>query len=273
MTRRKKEWLGTAVRILIGIVYALPVILCVLFSFQPNSELNLMKLHFLPDRPTVENYAHVFTAIPFFTYFKNTFIQILITIPVQLTISLISAFTFSFYDFKGKGLLFTIVITTMMIPGETTLVAKFMMIHSMGLMNTYLGLTIVSFAEAGGIFILRQSMLSIPQEMWEASVLDGCGDMRYFLRIVIPLCKSTLMCQAVVSFIGTFNSYIWPFMVSSKDKFYTLQVGMFYLTNDMGMMPGYVLAGAVVCMTIPLLIYIFMQKSVVTGMTAGAVKN
>ncbi len=271
--RKHKEAISTVLKILLGLVYATPAILCVIFSFQTNSEINTIPNHLIPEHPTIQNYIYVLKNIPVFTYLKNTVVMIVIILPVQLAISATSAFAFSFFDFKGKNLLFTIFITTMMIPGETTLIARFMMIRSMGLMNTYLGLTIVSFAEAGGIFMLRQNMLSLPKELWEASVIDGCAEMRYFVKVALPLCAPLLSCQAIVSFIGIFNSYIWPMMVSSKDEFYTIQVGMAHLMGEAGNTMGYVLAGAVLCMLIPLLIYIFLQKQVVTGMTAGAIKN
>lgn len=264
-----KETAGTIIKILIGIIYALPVILCVVFSIQPNKEINTVPNHLIPKNPTIGNYKYVLENVPVFTYLKNTLIMILIEVPIQLIISATSAYAFAFYKFKGKSLLFTLFITTMMIPGETTLVANFMTVRSLGLMNTYLGLTIVSFANASGIFILRQNMMTLPGELWEAALIDGCGKMRYFIRIVLPLCRSLLSCQAVVSFIGTFNAYIWPLMVSSTDEFYTIQVGMSLLSVE----PGYALAGAVICMIIPLLIYIFLQRQVVTGMTAGAIKS
>lgn len=270
ITTRQKDIAGTATKILIGLFYALPVIICIIFSIQSNKEINTVPNHLIPENPTWNNYRYVFDNVPVFTYMKNTLIMILIEVPVQLIISATSAYAFAFYKFKGKSFLFALFLTTMMIPGETTLVANFMTVRSLGLMNTYLGLTIVSFANASGIFILRQNMMTLPGELWEAAHLDGCGKMRYFTRIVLPLCRSLLSCQAVVSFIGTFNSYLWPLMISSTDEFYTIQVGMSVLpSGDM----GYALAGAVICMIIPLLIYVFLQRQVVSGMTAGAIKS
>lgn len=273
MSRKNKARIGLAAKILLGLVYAIPIFMCILFSIQPNSEINTIPNHFIAENPTLENYVYVLENIPIWQYMKNTFIMIIIEVPVQIIIASISAFVFSFYDFKGKNLLFTIYLTTMMVPGETTLVAKYMMIRDMGLMNTYLGLTIVSLVGAGSIFMLRQNMKSLPKELWEASVMDGCSELKYFWKVVLPLCKPLITSQAITSFIGTFNSYIWPMMISTKDKFYTIQVGMAQLIIEAGYGYGYVLAGAVLCMIIPLIIYIFAQRHIVAGMTAGAVKS
>ncbi len=273
MTRRRKEIAGAAAKILIGLVYAIPVIMCFLFSIQPNSEINTIPNHFIAENPTLENFKYVLENIPVFTYLKNTMIMILIEVPIQIIIASISAFVFAFFEFKGKNLIFAIYLTTMMVPGETTLIAKFMMIRNMGLMNTYLGLTIVSLVGAGSIFMLRQNMMSLPKELWEASVMDGCSELKYFWKVVLPLCKPLIASQAITSFIGVFNSYLWPMMVSTKDEFYTVQVGMAQLIGEAFFGYGYVLAGAVLCMIIPLIIYIFAQRYIVAGMTAGAVKS
>lgn len=273
MTRRNKERLGLAAKIIIGLIYAIPVIMCLLFSIQPNTEINKIPNHLIAEHPTLENYVYILQNIPVINYLKNTLIMILIEVPAQIVIASISAFVFAFFDFPGKNLIFTVYLTTMMVPGETTLIAKFMMIRNMGLMNTYLGLTIVSLVGAGSIFMLRQNMMSLPRELWEASVIDGCSEMKYFWRVVLPLCKPLIASQAITSFIGTFNSYIWPMMVSTKDDFYTIQVGMAQLIGEAFYGYGYILAGAVLCMFIPLTIYIIAQRQIVAGMTAGAVKS
>ena len=273
MTRKNKERLGLAAKIIVGLIYAIPVIMCLLFSIQPNSEINTIPNHFIAENPTLENYKYVLQNIPVLTYLKNTLIMILIEVPIQILLASISAFVFAFFEFKGKNLIFAIYLTTMMVPGETTLVAKFMMIRDMNLMNTYLGLTIVSLVGAGSIFMLRQNMMSLPREMWEASVMDGCSEMKYFWKVVLPLCKPLIAAETITSFITTYNSYIWPMMVSTKDDFYTIQVGMAQLIGEASYGYGYVLAGAVLCMAIPLIVYIFAQKHIVAGMTAGAVKS
>ena len=273
MTRKNKERIALALKILLGLVYAIPVLMCFCFSIQPNTEINTIPNHFIAENPTLENYAYVLENIPVLIYLKNTLVMILIEVPVQIIIASISAFVFAFFDFKGKNLIFTIYLTTMMVPGETTLIAKYMMIRDMGLMNSYLGLTIVSLVGAGSIFMLRQNMMSLPKELWEASVMDGCSELKYFWKVVLPLCKPLIASQAITSFIGTFNAYIWPMMVSTKSDFYTIQVGMAQLIAEASYGYGYVLAGAVLCMIIPLIIYVFAQRHIVAGMTAGAVKS
>ncbi len=271
---KTKERIGTAAKILLGIVYMTPVILGLLFSIQPQSELMPVPQHLFTKNPTLANYINVFKSMPLFKYMKNTLITVAIVVPVQLFFASTSAFAFAFFDFKGKDLLFGIYLAAMMIPGETTVVAKFMMINGMGLLNTYLGLTIVDFVAVGGIFMLRQNMMSMPRELWEAAQIDGCTEMRYFGRVVLPLCGPLLSCQAITSFIGVYGSYLWPMMITTKEEYFTLQVGMATLRSEVTYVTsGNVLAAAVICMVIPLLVYIFLQRYVVAGLTAGAVKN
>jgi len=273
MGMQKKRTLSAALKILIGIVYAFPVIMCILFSFQNNADINRSPLHLFTASPTLNNYLYVLKNIPVWTYLKNSLIMVVMTVPVQIILASLGAFAFAFFDFKGKNLLFTVFISTMMIPGEVTIIAKYMMIQEWGMMNTYIGLTIISLVGAGGIFLLRQNMMALPRELWEAALLDGCAAMKYFWKIVLPMCKPIIASMVITSFIGMYNSYFWPLLVTTKSEFYTVQMGVAQLVGEAAYGYGYVLAGAVLSMLIPVGMFIIGQDSIVEGMTAGAVKS
>lgn len=172
-----------------------------------------------------------------------------------------------------KNTLFAIFLTTMMIPGEVTFVANFLTVQSLGLINTYLGMCITSLCGAGSIFMLRQNMMSMPKELWEASRIDGCSKFGYFVRVALPLSSSILSAMAINSFIGIYNAYLWPLMVTTRNEFHTIQIGMANLTASTANRYGYVLAGAALCMLIPMIAFLFGQDKIVEGMTAGAVKS
>ena len=273
MSRKNKEKIGIALKILLGVAYAFPVIMCVLFSFQANTEINKAPLHLFTKNPTLENYRYVLENIPILTYLKNTVIIIVITVPCQLILSSVSAFAFTFFEFPLKNLLFTVYLTTMMIPGEVIVIANYMTIQNLGLMNTYAGLTLTSLVGAGSIFMLRQNMKSLPKELWEAAVLDGCSEMKYFWRVVLPLSRPILAAMGITSFVGSYNAYLWPLLATTKSEMYTIQIGMAQLMGEAAYGYGYVLAGAVLCMLVPMLTFFFAQDLIVKGMTAGAVKS
>lgn len=270
---KMKRNLGLSGKILIGLIYAIPIWIAIVFSFHPNSDFTKLPLTIWTDNLTLENFQYVLENVPVFSYLKNSFIMIIICIPCQLILSSMAAYAFSLLEFPMKNTLFAIFLTTMMIPGEVTFVANFLTVQSLGLINTYLGMCITSLCGAGSIFMLRQNMMSMPKELWEASRIDGCSKFGYFVRVALPLSSSILSAMAINSFIGIYNAYLWPLMVTTRNEFHTIQIGMANLTASTANRYGYVLAGAALCMLIPMIAFLFGQDKIVEGMTAGAVKS
>lgn len=270
---RTKKKISMGIKVLIGLMYISPVIIGVIFSFHPNQDFLKGTLTLLPEKPTVENYVYVFKNIPTVTYFKNTLIMVLICVPCQMVLNTIAAYAFSYFEFPFKNLIFTIFLTSMMIPGEVTLISNYISVQKMGLINTYLGMTITSLTGVGGIFMLRQSMKSLPMELWEAAKMDGCGKIKYLYKVIFPLSKPIISALAINSFIGVYDAYLWPLMVTRTNAMHNVQIGMANLMSGSGARFGIELAGAVVSMLIPISAFIFGQDYIVKGMTAGAVKS
>lgn len=261
------------VRLAIGLIICLPVILAVLFSFQSNQEIGNIDIHIIPQNPTLENYIYVLENIPVLTYLKNTIVMLIICIPCQIILGSLAAYAFAFFKFPGKDFLFALYLAVMMVPGEVVIIANYSIIQNMGLVDTYLGLTITGLIDIGCLFMLRQHMLTLPQALREAARMDGCGDMKFYFRIVMPLSKSIIVAQVLSSFISVYNSYFWPLLVTTNDDMRTVQTGVANLMRDVGRNTGSVLAGAALSMIVPVLIYIFGMKHIVEGMTSGAVKS
>ncbi len=272
MTRKMKENVGIGLRILVGLLYCTPVFIAILFAFHSNADIGTIPLKFITP-VTIENFKYVFENVPIFTYLKNTVMMLIIIIPVQVMIGSLSAFVFSFYEFPLKNFLFSVFLTIMVVPSEVNVIANYMTIQSWGLMDTYLGMTIVSFVNISGMFMLRQHMLTLPKSLWEAAKVDGCTEMRYFFKVVLPLSKSIIAAQVLNSFIFVYNAYLWPLLVTSTEDMRTLQTGIANLVRDMYWNPGGALAGAVVCMIIPVTVYIIGLDQIVNGLTSGAVKD
>lgn len=273
MKKKIKSNIGLFLKLLIGICIIIPVIMAVLFSFQSNSEINTLPLNVFAENPTLENYKYVIENIPIFTYLKNTIIMLLICIPCQIIFGSLAAYGFSFFDFPFKNALFTIFLTVMMIPGEVIIISNYTTVQNMGLMDTYLGMTITSLFNVSAMFMLRQHMLSMPKALHEAAKIDGCGDMKYLFSVVLPMSKSIIAAQVLNGFIGIYNSYFWPLLVTQTAEMRTIQTGLAQLMLSGDSYYGWVLAGAVLSMIIPLVVYIFGLDKIVDGMTAGAVKS
>lgn len=273
MTLKMKQNVSLGIKILVGFLYCTPVFMALLFAFHTNDEILTIPLKFIPKAPTFENFKYVFENVPIFIYLKNTVMMLIIIIPFQVVIGCVTAFAFTFYEFPLKNFLFTVFLTVMVIPGEVNIIANYMTIQSLGLMDTYAGMTITSLVNISGMFMLRQHMMTLPKSLWEAARMDGCSEMRYFIKIVVPLSKSIVAAQVLNSFIWIYNSYLWPLLVTSTENMRTIQTGIANLVRDMYWNPGGALAGAIVCMIIPVVIYIIGLDQIVSGLTSGAVKD
>ncbi len=271
--RKTKERISLLLKILLGVVYITPIILAVLFSFQPDKEIGTIPLHLITKNPTLEHYKYVLKNIPVLRYLSNTVVMMLICIPCQVIFASLAAYSFAFFDYPGKNLLFSVYLASMMIPGEVVIMSNYMTIQNLGLMNTYVGMTITSLVGVTGIFMLRQNMKSLPKELWEAAKVDGCKEMKYFFKVVFPLSTPVISAMAINSFIHIYNAYFWPMLVTSEDGMRTVQIGMASLMLSDSLRYGEILAGAVLCMIIPIIAFLVGQEYIIKGMTAGAVKS
>ncbi len=273
ISRKVKSSVWMAVKILIGLIIISPIILTVLFSFQSNVEINNMPVELFTKHPTLENYRYALGSYNVLRLLKNTFIIILITIPTQIVVSSMCAYAFAHFNFPLKNTLFAIFLACMMIPGETTVISNYLLIQKIGLLDTYLGIAITDLVNIGGLFMLRQHMMSLPPALWEAAKVDGCGHTRYFTSVVLPLSKSIIVTLVLNSFIGVYNSYFWPLLVILDERKQTVAIGVANMLGDSNLTPGYTFAGGVLSMIIPVIIYILGVDRIVEGMTAGAVKD
>ena len=164
-------------------------------------------LRFFSENPTIQNYFSVWESTPIMTYFKNTFIMVIVCVPFQLLFASTSAFAFTFYEFKGKEFLFTLFLTTMMIPGEVTLISNYATIQNMGLYNTYAAITITSLVNVSATFMLRQHMRSLPKELWEAAKMDGASSWQILRKITIPQIMPSITICLFLSLTNAFKLF------------------------------------------------------------------
>lgn len=274
MSYRTKKVIGSCIvsvlAIMIGLVIIFPVIYCVFGAFKTHAEFMTPKL--LPESFTyLTNFSNAMKQAPLMRYMFNSFVMSLFGTLVRLMMAIFAAFAFTHYNFRFKNLCFFLVLGTMMIPGDTLLVTNYVTVSKLGLLNSYLGMTIVSFVSASQMFMLRQRFLSVPRDLYQAAAIDGCGDLRYIFTVLIPICKPVITTLFVQSFITLWNAYLWPLIVTaSSPNMRTIMVGITKLNSFEDTNYELVLAGVTISLIPSLILFVIMRRNMRKGGTDGA---
>lgn len=271
--RRARTGLRVTANLVLAFVVLLPLLYAVSIAFMPSGELFTMDLNLVPQNPTFSNFKDAMTNVPLLRFILNSFIMAgCITLGQIVTCSL-AAFAFSFLDFKGKGVLFMIVMATMMVPGEATIISNYLTVGNLGMLDTYSVLIVPYLTSAMGIFLFRQFYMTFPISLYESAKLDGCGNLRFIVRILIPLTKSAIGAMAVYTFINAWNMYMWPLLVTGSDQMRTVQIGISMLNSIDSQSITLMIAGVVIVIIPSISIFIVGQKQLIRGMFSGAVKG
>jgi sn-glycerol 3-phosphate transport system permease protein len=267
-------WISS--KLLLAVLFVLivfPVYYGVVGSVMSRADMNAFPTSLWPKSGlSFGNYEHALRAIPLATQYLNSTIIALVVVAGQLTTSILAAYALVFLPLRHRRLWFILLISTMMIPWEAIIIPNYLTIASLGLLNTLAAIFLPALANAFGIFLMRQAFLSFPGELRDASRIDGLGHWGFLWRILVPLTRPTIAALAIWSFLGAWNMYLWPLLVSRSPEMQTIQIGLARLngadTND----PGMVLAGAMLALLPTLLLTIFCQRFIVRGLTAGTGK-
>jgi len=253
--------------ILVPLVYTLSI------SLVNNDQVYRTLL--LPHSIQFGNYVNAFTnpSYNFLLYIRNSFIVSTSVMLCQMVTCSMAAFAFVFLDFKGSKLLFLAVLATMMVPGEATIVANYLTVARWGWTNTLYVLIVPYMTSAMGIFLMRQNFMTFPKELKEAANLDGCSNWRFLLTIAVPLARPALGALGAYVFLNTWNQYMWPLLTTDSDTFRTVQVGISMLYDIDAQSMGLMMAGVIIVIVPSLSIFIFMNKQLINGLMAGAVKG
>lgn len=284
MLRRKmntkakcKNGVRTGLVILINLIVSLiilsPIIYAVIVSVTPASELFTMELKLLPSRLEVINFKDALTKVPLLRFVMNSFLVAGSITIVQIITCSLAAFAFSFLNFKGRNLLFLVVMATMMVPGEATIISNYLTVSSWGILDSYPVLILPYLTSAMGIFLFRQFYLSFPISLYESAKLDGCTNLRFIVSILLPLTKGAIGAMAIYTFINAWNMYLWPLLVTGSDTMRTVQIGIGMLDSNESQSMAMMIAGVVIIIIPSLSIFIVGQKQLIRGMFSGAVKG
>lgn len=259
--------------VIVGIVIISPIIYAFFISIMPSNQILSNPPKLIPRSVTLDHYKSAISATTLGRYMLNSLVLADVSSIVRIITASMAAYAFAFYEFKGKNFIFAIVMGTVMIPGDVVLVTNYQTVSRLGLVNTYLGMMVVFLVSAMNIFIMRQNFLTFSKEIKEASEVDGCGNFRFFATILLPLNKPVITTVFISAFMGTWNTYLWPMMVTNQNELRTIQVGVTMLNFPEGTVYGPIMAASILALLPIAVIFVIFRRQIVGGLMGGAVKG
>jgi len=225
--------------------------------------------------PTLQNYADAFTAVPLAKYFTNTLIFTVVTTALMMIVTVLAAFGFARLDFKGKNAAFVIFLSLMMIPNELVIITNFVTITNLDLRNTFMGLILPSVTSVFYIYLLRENFAQIPDELYYAAKVDATSDFKYLWKVMIPICRPTLVTIAILKVIECWNSYVWPRLITDDQNFFLVSNGIQEIReNGFGRENIPAMMAAVVVISVPLIVlFLLFHKKIMEGVARGGTKG
>ncbi|MFD7306604.1 carbohydrate ABC transporter permease [Promicromonospora sp. NPDC059942] len=260
--------------LLLGLTASLgPLVWMVVSSVKPEGEIRQFPPTLFPEQPTWDNYTELFASLDFPRFFANSVIVALVVTVGSVLFSAMVGYALAKLDFPGRRALFLLIMGTLMVPGMVTFVPLFVLVANLDLINTYAALILPFLAAPFGVFLMRQFMLDIPDELLDAARVDGAGEFRTFFAVVLPQTKPALATLGILTFLGSWNNFLWPLVaVQSADK-YTLPVALaLYSTGQNTVQYGLLVAGATVIVLPILIVFLALQRHIVQGISTTGLK-
>ncbi len=264
----------TSVVLVVGLlVWVLPFAWMLLGSVKTQREILQRPPTWWPQQFTWENFAGWFGQLNFGQFFGNSFLVAVLTVAGNLVFCSMVGYALAKMDFPGKKALFIVVMVTLMVPGVVTFVPLFVMVSSLGLVDSYAALILPFVTTPLGVFLMRQFMLGIPDPLLEAARIDGAGELRIFARIVMPLCGPPLATLGILTFLASWNNFLWPLVAAQTEAKYTLPVALsLYSTGQNATDYGLLLAGSVLVIAPIILLFVFLQRYFIQGIASTGLK-
>ena len=225
--------------------------------------------------PTLENYWEAFTAVPLGGYLLNTLIFSVITTAIMVVVSTLAAYAFARLEFKGKNLLFALFLSMMMIPSELVVITNFVTITNLDLRNSFPGLILPSITSVFYIYLLKESFEQVPDELYRAAKVDGTSDLKYLWKVMIPICRPTLVTITILKIIECWNSYVWPRLITDNQAYFLVSNGIQEIReNGFGRENIPAMMAAVVVISVPLIVlFLIFRKKIMEGVSRGGIKG
>lgn len=225
--------------------------------------------------PTIQNYIDAFTQVPLGGYLMNTVIFALLTTLLMVVVSVLAAYAFARLEFRGKNLLFTLFLSMMMIPSELVVITNFVTVTNLDLRNTFAGLVLPSVTSVFYIYLLKENFEQVPDELYRAAKVDGTSDLKYLLKVMVPICRPTIVTVTILKIIECWNSYVWPRLITDDPAYYLVSNGIQEIReNGFGRENIPAMMAAVVVISVPLIIlFLVFRKKIMEGVSRGGMKG
>lgn len=257
-----------------SVIMLLPLIWMLSTSLKTYQDVIAIPIRWLPSVPQWQNYRDAWHAQTYFgRYFFNSFYTTVVTVVVEVILSVLAAYAFSRMKFMGRGPLFMILLSTMMVPAEVLLVPNYITLSELNWINTYNALIIPWVVSVFAIFLLRQHFLTIPNELQEAAYLDGAGHTRFLFQVMVPLSRPPIATIALLKFIGSWNAFLWPLIVTNKPEMRTVPVGLMSLIQDEGPQYHILMAAATLALIPVLAVFFAAQKQFMASVARSGLKG
>lgn len=276
--QKEKKRPGVIICHVLLILYILVILFPILFavsnSFKTTSDAFNTILEMIPRHPTLDGYKAVFAKLPFFRIVMNTFlIAVSVTIAKTFT-SLLVAYSFVYFDYKGKTIIYFMMLLTMFVPFTVTMIPNYLLITQIGLRDNIWGVALPQMADVLGIFLLRQAMRGIPRSLVEAAKLDNIPDLKIMKDIILPLVRPSVISTGIIFFINSWNEYVWPVLILKSTENYTLPLALqMYISAEGGTDFPLAMAVSVLTMLIPLVLYLIFQRYIISTFAMTGVKG
>ena len=259
-----------------ALIVLFPFYWMVLSSIKSYGDYNAEFIpQFIAKNPTLENYMSAFSAVPLGKYFGNTIIFTFATTAIMMVVTVLAAYAFARLEFKGKNLAFTLFLSLMMIPSELVVITNFVTVTNLDMRNTFMGLILPSVASVFYIYLLKENFAQVPDELYYAAKVDGTSDLKYLWKVMIPICKPTVITISILKVIECWNSYVWPRLITDDQNFFLVSNGIQEIReNGFGRENIPAMMAAVVVISVPLIIlFLIFRKKIMAGVARGGTKG
>ncbi|MBC8136103.1 MAG: carbohydrate ABC transporter permease [Fibrella sp.] len=262
-----------AILTVVCVVTLVPIVWLVAATTKRPDEVLSVSYPFFSPHPTLQNFVDLFAKVPFVRYFMNSAFITCATVITQLFFSSLGGFALAKYEFKGKGFIVGLMIATMMIPGTITLAPSYELMFRLGLIDTYQGLIIPGAVSVFGMFLFRQAIQAVPDELIHAARIDGCTEFGIYWNVVMPVVRPMIGAFCLMTFMGTWNGFLWPQILLHSQERFTLPIALNQMIGLYNNEYGMLMAGTLLSVLPVVVLFFALQKEFVAGLTTGAVKG
>ncbi len=271
MVLRTTRLLGWLLLVLIAVLTFVPMIWLVAASLKAPED--LFSYTFFSPNPSLKNFYDLFTQVEFLRYMMNSVFVACTAVVLQLFFSSLAGYALAKYEFKGKYALTLLMLSTMLIPGQVTLAPTYELIYRFGWVDTFWALLVPGAVNVFGIFLFRQAIMSVPNELIHSARVDGCSEFQIYWRIVMPTVRPMVGAFVLIAFMGQWNSFLWPQIILHSSERFTLPIALTQMVGIYQQQYGMLMAGTLLSVLPVMILFLFLQREFVAGLTSGAVKG